>query len=84
MDLLYPNTYDREQLYDLYADPSQKVNVATDHRYKHVVSRFEEMMRDYVDSICISETGVCFKPDAVRAVALVVAAGSRRKSSSWR
>ncbi len=54
------------------------------HGPPHVVGRFEEMMRDYVDSICISETGVCFKPDAVRAVALVVAAGSRRKSSSWR
>jgi len=59
VDELYPNTYDLEQLYDLYADPSEKVNVATHHAYKDVVTCFEEQMRDYIDSICISADGVC-------------------------
>jgi len=61
-DNLYPNTHDREQLYDLYADPNQKRNLISWTNHSAVISEFQEMMRAYVDDICAPELGECLKP----------------------
>merc|ERR1719356_2172876 len=68
VDKLYPNTYDLEQLYDLEMDPNQKQNIFNDASRmmanKDVISKFETLMRIYIDDHCIATNGAqCVKPD---------------------
>jgi len=67
VDKLYPNAYDLEQLYDLQRDPDQKDNIFNDAQRmmanKEVISKFETLMRFYIDSHCIATNGAqCVKP----------------------
>ena len=76
VNTFYPFTYDEQQLYDLNADPDQKVNLITEYESQSVrsdnfndtlaimITWFQSMMRDYVDSTCplADGDGECTKP----------------------
>ena len=71
---LYPNTYDEQQLYHLYADPDQKTNLIADYEsyrsedaygaLSSTITNFQSMMRDYVNKTCPMDPadGQCVKP----------------------
>jgi len=63
VDLLYPNFYDLEQLYDLDEDPNCKVNLIDDEDYAAVVDDLERKMREYLTDICIAHDGQCAMPE---------------------
>ena len=69
VDELYPYSWDLEQLYDLEADPNQKVNIFNDparmiNQVPDVISEFQTIMREYIDLHCIATSGAqCVKPD---------------------
>merc|ERR1740131_741460 len=71
VDEMYPNCYDEEQLYDLYADPDQKVNIldshdadiALDHELAQAVALFETKMREYLRKTCpLTDANECQLP----------------------
>ena len=63
-DSLWPHTYDTEQLYDLEADPNQKVNLITDSTFSAEIAHFESLMREYIADVCPAQNGLtCFMPD---------------------
>jgi len=62
VDDLYPNMLDEQQLYDLDADPDQKVNLIEDGSLSSIVTMFQSMMRDYVESTCPVVDGECLLP----------------------
>ena len=72
VDDYYPHTYDEQQLYDLNADPDQKVNLVTDYEsfrdddadgtLSDAITSFQSTMRDYITSTCPIEDGGCDAP----------------------
>lgn len=62
VDDLYPNTLDKQQLYDLEADPDQKVNLISDDSLSSTITMFQTMMRKYVESTCPVVDGECITP----------------------
>jgi len=61
-DLLYPHSHDLEQLYDLDADPNEKVNRIADESLADVIHEMESMMRAYIEDICPSPNKACLMP----------------------
>jgi len=72
VDDLYPNTYDEQQLYDLEADPDQKVNLIADYEFRRgeypdgvlssIITFYQSTMRDYLTATCPMEEGECVMP----------------------
>jgi len=72
VDALYPSTYDHQQLYDLNADPDQKINLIADYEsYRDSdsdgslsteITTMQTMMRQYVEETCPAADGVCDEP----------------------
>ena len=46
-ELLYPHLFDEEQLYDLVADPNQKVNLMQNESMRAVSDSFRVEMSEY-------------------------------------
>jgi len=65
VDEMYPFCYDTEQLYDIIADPDQKVNLINDitKDLQQTVALFETKMRAYLDDVCpIDGPNACDMP----------------------
>ena len=61
-DLLYPHSHDLEQLYDLKADPNEKINLIQNASFSSQIHEFEGMMREYIEDICPSPKKACLMP----------------------
>jgi len=64
-DLLYPHSHDTEQLYDLDADPNQKVNLManlSDATLATTILEFQSAMREYIADLCPSPRKECVMP----------------------
>jgi len=97
VDDYYAYIYDLQQLYDLNADPDEQINLITEYEsYREddsdgylssAITRFQTLMKDYLDETCPNGAGECATPSytfCTRIVTItVVAAGQRAAENQF-
>merc|ERR1712228_101005 len=58
----YTNILDEEQIYDLIADPNQRINQITNGALAPIITVLQTLMRDYIQDTCPISTG-CKMPE---------------------
>jgi len=72
VDDLYTYTYDKQQFYDLNADPDQQINLIAEYEsyrdddsdgsLSSTITSFQSMMKDYVNATCPMDDNECAEP----------------------